>query len=356
MQKTTIGVEQEHFVFRNGLPPQPADMEALFRMLTAKGFAVCDYRHDGTIGAVSQPTSSGPVIIKNDGCTHVLEVAFPPLFHPGHLRTLYEDVWGSLQASLDRLGMTIQYGGCLEQLPPGTVLYPPTEAAQRRQQKLLKRPLPDAPFAVSSLSPVMCATHIHIGLPDALRFRLLPTLYRYEYLVPLLYSTSPSFRNQSVHCARPLIYRDSFQSDYQACAFPADIPTNSSSYQQMLHRTTPFIRDYTFIAPREFGTLEFRTSCSQTHVQPILELIGFRLAAILLALQSPIGQTPKGMHYFFYEVCRSGPAAAADLLEGDLNRLGRIADKLPAAYVNAFDDFLRKGFRLLHRTATLSAA
>lgn len=197
-----------------------------------------------------------------------------------------------------------------------------------RQEILLTREMPQAPFSIDLFSAVMCATHVHLPATSPGVYGLLPFLYSYEYLIPLLFSTSHAFRGQSAHCVRPLMYRDSFTDSYPATAFPVQVPDSPDAHRALIAASYPFVRDYSFIVPRSFGTVKFRTACAQDSARAALELTALYIAIWHLSRQGVMSAVPNPRDHF-YRVCELGLTGCDANAGEDVGRLRIVCEQLP---------------------------
>src|SRR5262245_42637338 len=85
-----FGVEQEQFILHDdGTPPSHGDMDEFYALLREQGHAPTAHDAAGRILAVERATQWGALVVANDGFTHILEVAFPPLRDLNLFRQLY---------------------------------------------------------------------------------------------------------------------------------------------------------------------------------------------------------------------------------------------------------------------------
>lgn len=322
--KIKFGVEQEHFILKNGKPPQHTDIEDLFNLLRQNGFYPICINGDGKIGTIAKETTHGTLSIKNDFCTHILEVAFPPLSNLNDFICYYEENFETIKAALFSLGMNIEYGGILHTLPNEVILYAPNQATTIRQQRLVNRYVEPKRFSEVKFFAAICATQIHVEMPTNDLYNYLPQLYAYDYLAPLFFSNSKLFNNQRAHCVRPLIYRDSFDLSYRTYGFPSFIPKSQSDYENFIKNSTGFIKDYCLIIPREdLGTIEFRSACAQNSIATILELIVLRIL-VTYAARYAYQEEPQNIQEQFYKVCETG-LISPEILKNHLNILENVA-------------------------------
>lgn len=312
-----FGIEQEHFIFRDGKSPTLQEIFLFFNALKKEGFSEHVTDSNGRPLSVALGTSHGQVIIKNDFCTHILEIAFPPLNSVLVFERLYKEVVGRIGDSLSTVGCNIKYGGSLDHVPIETVLVPNDNNHNKaRLEHLLNRPLPNRRYTDRKFNAAISATQIHLNVFDRSFYKIMPSLYSFEYLFPLLFSNSKTFIGYSAHCVRPLIYRDNFSPSYKACAFPDPVPNTEASYDKMLSKSEHFIRDYTFIAPRTNGTVEYRSGCSQNESGDIVNMLALRVATYYAAENGkrPYSRQSKEV---FYQVCEAG-FVPTEILETDL--------------------------------------
>jgi len=297
---SSFGVEQEHFIFRDGLPPSRSDVESLFLHLSRFGYVA---KHDatGSLRGAAKKTRFGSVAVMPDFCTHILELVFPPLRSFDEFYVLYEQSLGEVQAALTALGMSIVYGGSLPNVPVSSEIFYSSPAAQDRGALFVDRILPSAPFANRLFFAAMAATQVHIATVDR-PAQLLPVLYRFEYLIPLMFCTESIFAGRRALCARSLMYRDGFDERFWPAAYPAPVARSIAEYDRLLASSTPQLKDYSLIALRKHG-LEFRSACSQETVGRIIELVAMRFL-MLASANTPSAGASNRREY--YELCERG--------------------------------------------------
>ncbi|MHB9133486.1 MAG: hypothetical protein ACYDBB_20670 [Armatimonadota bacterium] len=324
--KLTFGIEQEQFIFHEeGTPPRKRDIAALFDALMGCGFSPGVTIGSGELISVERATATGPLVVKNDYCTHILEFALPPMRHLDELVACYTEVSALINGLLRRVGMQIVPGGALEQVPAGTVVVP-----NPRKLIYYMRQVPRRPFSQSMFFAAMCATQVHLNILDDALYAQLPAYYSREYLPPLLYSQSPRCCGHRVHCTRPLMYRDGFVSAYWANAIPYPIPTTREEYGRLLAASEGFMRDYCFIAPTKHGTVEFRSGCSQPTIEEIVELLTLRIA-VAVGVHAGFFRPRAGLRALCWDACRQG-MVPGQVLEEDYRVLTRVAGELPDEY------------------------
>jgi hypothetical protein len=301
----SFGIEQEHFFFAsNGGVPERSQLRAFIDAVKHTASSQSLRSNSLDLLAIDLITPLGPVRVKTDFCTHIIEVVFPPLRELNAFELLYENVFDAIHRAAEQTDLEVRLGGSLDSLPADTILeVGESDQDGKRLRALLGRKMPKTTYAVPMFQAGICATQVHLNILDDSFYDMLPLLYAYEYLIPLLFSNSKSFLGQSAHCVRPLVYRDNFDNDYLAHAYPVKIPTTRGDYESLLTNSQPFIRDYSFICPSKHGTVEFRTGCSQNTSIAVCELIALRIAIYLAAQQRIAVHAYDRRRETFYNVC-----------------------------------------------------
>ena len=300
-----FGVEHEQFLLReDGAPPTHGDMDALCGSLEGRGYRAGARDSQGRILAALRATSFGNVVVTNDTCTHVLEVAFPPLEDLELFREMYRAELAQIDAVLGELGLVIHAGGAMD--PPREVLWRPkaNDPDGSRIRAILNRPVLDHPLFQPALPACIAATQVSLNVPAVDAIRRLHRYYEFEPLVPLLFGNSPEFNGVRGRCVRPLAWMANFPPTYCLLGVPDPIPSSLPEYNQM--RLASQCRDYSFVAIRSADRLEFRSACSQNSIDDILLLIRFRLAVDQACERDvlPAGSNPREL---FITTCTTGP-------------------------------------------------
>ena len=332
------GIEQERFIFHeNGTAPTLDEIKSVFENLISNGFIARKLDYDGRPLAVNQDSEFGYLSIKNDFATHIVEAAFPPISDSVDLMIYMDKTWLAISRAASTVGLRIQEGALISQLPPRFQLVP-----HERREWLPNRVVPKVPsfYWHKYFNVLMCSTQVHLNILDRKFYTYLPAFYSHEYLVPLLFSNSPVNGKLKAHCARPLIWRDSFDNNYQAFAIPKDLPTTPEQYDLFLKRSSDFQRDYTFIAPRSFGSAEFRTACAQDTLDQIMQVAVLRMAIVIAA---SVGKLPiiSGARDYFYEVCQNG-TSSKEVNSVSYQALSEGAHLLPARWRKFIDPTLER--------------
>ncbi len=273
-----FGIEQEHFVFHDdGTPPTHDETDRLWDRLLDCGYQVHAVNNQGRVLAVSKPLPQGLLVITNDSCTHIVEVALPPFLSLSEFRDAYLNAWQDVENQLSHLGLKIVPGGSLENGIQQVHWRPKeTDPEGERLYKLVHRS-PLSKCVVSSKLPrlFLCHSH-HLGVSDEDAVRHLPGYYAFEFSRATLVLASPRFLSVDAHCVRPLAWEANFHQPYPLLGVPDPLPRNLAEYSEL--RTLCPMRDYSFVAIRNEERLEFRSACSQTSLERMELLIRFRLA------------------------------------------------------------------------------
>jgi hypothetical protein len=332
-----IGLEQEHFILKNRTVPTLSEVKAVFQDLIRQGFVARSFDADNEPLSANMDFSSGYVSIKNDFCTHVIEIAFPPLSEPEEIEAIYESVWKSVKEALAKNKISIIPGAAIADELSAVNLVPHKRIewyANRRN------PEPKPTLWFKHPTTLMCATQIHMNILNESFFSKLPSLYSLEYLIPLAFSNSPKLLGEQYHCARPLIWRDNRPVDYPLWDYCDYIPTSKKEYGKLIAQTKAFERDFSFIAPRDYGSVEFRTACSQDNIQSILELIALRIG-IYLYVSHFSNSSSFATREEFYKVCQNGQISK-HILERDIQGLKPVTKEFSNKWLPYFQQALRK--------------
>ena len=318
-----FGIEQEHFVLHtDGSPPAHAEIDQLYDALRTDGFRTRTTNRHGQVLAVSRPTEFGELVVTNDSCTHILEVAFPPLRDLSEFRAMYAEVFGLLNERLRPHGLSIQRGAVFDP-PPLEIHWRPkeTDPEGERLKKFISREPLVHPLFAASFPALFAATHVSLSVPADEAYPRLESYYAYEFLVPLLFSNSRSFQGVAGHCIRPLAWLANFHQPYPLLGIPDPIPTSRQQYEAQ-RSASPF-RDYSFVAVRDAHRLEFRAACSQDTVEEVEQLIRFHLAvdaAVTRGVRPPIdGWTPQTL---FQQACLEPTPELIEVARAALETLG----------------------------------
>jgi len=334
--KLNIGLEQEHFIFsKERLAPSLDQIKGVFEGLLGSGFIARKVDTDGRPLTVNQDLGAGYVSVKNDYATHIIEAAFPPISTPSELKSLYEDTWGRIRFEAKKNGLFIENGALISTQPPNFELI-----SNVRSSQFLNRNVPDGipGFSNKYLPSLVCSTQLHLNILDEKFYSELPLYYSFEFLVPLLFSNSKTASPRQAHCMRLLLWQQYFEPDYKAFAIPLSIPRNHLEYQNFLESSQNFVRDYCYIAPRTFDTVEFRAACSQDNIDKILQLSALRFATAV-AVEKKLLKEESNIQTNFIQACAFGKVSN-DLLDRTMFVLSEVHSLLPSEWQAHLERFL----------------
>jgi hypothetical protein len=233
---------------------------------------------------LGQDTSSGYISIKPDFAMHLLEVSLPPRRNEEELRALLQQTLRVLDESLAEAGLyrdersIVSDPGARFELAEVGRLRGYVEQFPARSETSAELYFPHYPALIAS-------THVHLNVPLDRSLGLMQFMYELEWLAIRLFSKSYFFDGREYGCARVLLYEDSLGESYRLKTVPEKVPTTLDEYVAAFNSSPayfsadPFfpVRDLSFIRPRHFGTLEFRSACSQSRVEEILDVAAFRV-------------------------------------------------------------------------------
>lgn len=321
-----IGVELEHFILSNdGHAPSIDAVNHAYACLLGKGYAPCTDESGVHKVGVQKNSDFGLVVVKPDAFSHLLEIAFPPVPSISDFANLYSEVIEDLSGALEKAALHIQHGGCLNDLPLNYQVMASSEMQLARTRVLEKRNLPASNLAIPLFTGVIASTQVHLDHSSHAIWNEIHPLYRTEYLFPLLFSASNKFRGEEAHCVRPLIYRHNLNDHYVLTGFPSTLPDSVPDYEQ-LQQQSWFIKDYSLIVPRAFGTIEFRGVDSLPTCDSISQMLALRLTTRSIAPEVEPYENQRG-HY--YAVCETGKCETG-LLETHLLKIKQAANRFPS--------------------------
>lgn len=269
-----FGIEEEFFVMHgSGRAPATDEIDALFIKLCELGCRGVGGSALGVPGGAVFEADGRAAVIKTEHCTHVLEIAFPPLTCPLEFCELWKQVFGLLTAAMDWLGLRIQAGSVLGEVPSHHVRPNENDPGGARQRRLIERPSTGSELFVAELFAVICSTQVSLGAAWQGVAANLESYYALEYLFPLLYSRGSRFGEQQAHSIRPLIMQANFTAEFGQVGFPADVRQSVAENEM---GATVGRRSYAYIARRE-NRVEFRSADCQGDVDRVLEIAALRL-------------------------------------------------------------------------------
>jgi hypothetical protein len=337
-----LGLEQERFLVRRGVAASDVQAIAMFDGVAAlanAGYApgLGEARRKDEAWIVN--SRHGPVKLSFEGYPHQIEAALPPVVGLSEMIGLHESVWSVIEASAAGLGLELGEGAHFS-APSHVRLSSTTPPAKRRRFVTFE----DASFRAGRFSSAtylasVCATQLHLNSDPDVVFGLLPALYAYMYIVPALFSESRG----PVHNMRMLVLRDSYPQGYPLALFPSQIPGSALDHARLVGACDGG-RDYSLIAPRSFGTLEFRAADAQTDPDRLAELCAFYVLLVRSASAGLIGPR-EGADELFWTACESG-LPDASLLLSDLAAIAATCCRLPDPVTVAFSRLVERASRL----------
>jgi hypothetical protein len=332
-----VGSEIEHFIFdEDGRAPGVDALRAFAAALSEQGFAVSQRAHEGKEVAASWSDAAGEVVLHNDFCTHVFEISLPPGRSAAELRRVHGETYERVEAALGRSGLSILDVSFLERLPEALCFVEGASVAGTQRYQWFQNLKPPAKeYALPLFNARLASIHIHVETSLQRMTPRLAALYEDEFLVPILFANGSTSGPGGVHCMRPLVWRDAFEDAYWASAIPRDIPESWERYADRLQGSAAVIpRDFSFICPRpEYGTLEFRSTCTHVGWEKLAAMIGFRLLCLQRAASGRQAQPLAQSREMFYEVCQHGSAAVSeDVVAERLRELEQYGGDVPAEW------------------------
>jgi hypothetical protein len=280
--KLVIGLEEERFILNeDGSAPSLNQIKILFEGLVQLGYEARTLDDDERPIAVAKEFENGYLAVKMESFTHTIEVALPPFSSLKKLETALISVWDEITGCTELSNCQLKTISLISALPKNSNTIP----TYTRAEWMKKRQYPQHTFNIdlSLFNGMITATQVHLNIA-AQGFGLLPHLYEFDYLIPLLFSNSEfQDREQHYHSIRPLIWMNAFMPNYQVFGIPNPIPDTKDKYEQLIRSSSDYKKDYTFIAPRKTGSFEFRSACAQASIDKTLQMIALRIAILIAA-------------------------------------------------------------------------
>ena len=244
-------------------------------------------KHAGFEQRISKETKSGFICIKPDFAYHVLELSLPPRNSPAELKELIKVTLEEVDEALDKFNFKRSRNSIVDEK---SFEYEMIDLDRHHQyldffknKPLEARSLyfPDYPARVAALQ-----IHLNIGGPKV--FELLPGIYELEWIAADLFSRSTTFQGIKYGCARNAIIDNTLGAKYALKTIPTQIPRSANEYSALFNKTPHIFpndvffpaKDYTFVRPRHYRTLEFRSTCTQSSAEEILKVCAFRVLQV----------------------------------------------------------------------------
>jgi len=289
IEKLIFGVESEYLVLRQGTQDEYLDgirfLQLLDQLKTKHSYK---QRSSEDIWRISKDTEWGFVTIKPDFGFHILEISYPPRGCPRELRVLIKRTLTEVDEALDQIDF--------ERAPYGVVRNPEfafecvqIDRLKNFIEQFSPRTQNSSKYYFPHFPAMIAATQVHLNISHEGVFRDLTAMYELEWKIVDEFSTSTQFNNEILGCARTLLYEETLSSDYRLKNIPNPIPTDIESYVELFnssrtlfkHDTFFPVRDMTAIRPRPFGSIEFRSTCTQGDVDRILGICAYRAAQVM---------------------------------------------------------------------------
>lgn len=343
-----FGLEQERFLLRRGVAASDVQAIAMFDAVVAlanAGYApgLGQARRKDEAWIVN--SRHGPIKLSFEGYPHQVEAALPPVAGLSEMIRLHDSIWSVIEHAATSLGLELGEGAHFS--APGHVRLSSTTPVAKRERFVT---FEDASckarrFSSRTYLASVCATQLHLDADSEDMFGLLPALYAYMYIVPALFSKSRRLSAHGpVHNVRMLVLRDSYPEGYPLALFPPQIPSSVEDHARLVQACNGG-RDYSLVAPRTFGTLEFRAADAQTEADRLAELCAFYVLLVRSARAGVIGPRADAAERF-WSACEQGPPDAR-LLLNDLAAIGstcyRAPDPVTAAFSRLMDRASRTG-------------
>lgn len=332
-----VGIEQEFFVFHsNGEAPSYGTADAVFQRLFDLLGGEFIASSKGHIYGLEYQTEFGPLSIKHEVSTHILEMAFPPVRAPSAFRGLCDKVSFAIDQAISAVDLKIVSGGMMMQLPRLTFPSVARDDLPRIERRNFWFTLKDMgdPLFVVDFPATICSTQVNLSVRDEISIPHLPRYYAMEYLTPLLFSTSAIRWPLVAHCARLLRYYACMPDTYRI------IPEQLRPVREAFAWGS---RDFSAIVPQG-DHVEFRAACSQPNASRILNLAVLKLLQHVFAMGN-IPITPRNPSEIFEEVCRSGSPPAEFF--GDIKILETCVSELPREWRDRAGAFFDSAKHLL---------
>jgi hypothetical protein len=242
------------------------------------------------IARLSIDTELGFVCIKPDFAYNILEISYPPRRAPDELRDLIEKITDQIDTSLSEIGFTRAESSVVPRTPFNFDLVE-FERHSLWLTFFTKRNEKSSPFFFPEYPAMTAATQVHLNILDETFFARLPLMYELEWFAVSRFSKSRIFNEQKNTCSRVLLVDTTLGKDYPLRTVPSKVPNSIEQYLDLLLQTPKYFpkdpfypsKDYTFIRPRPFGSVEFRSTCSQSSVEDQLKICAFRALQVAYA-------------------------------------------------------------------------
>lgn len=306
-----IGIEHEFFILdtRDRVPDKHV-LTHFFHVLGRKGFKAFNPEKPFVL---SRDVGEGYIAVSNDFCSHILEIAFPPVVDLVASEEMFLSVLEEIESCLSICGLSIKKGAYL------SVEDRDLEFVQNEKFDWFNnRKFPQETYSERYPTAKIASTQFDIDILNAdAFFNNLKYAYSFEYLLAHFYRA----QSDKSRINRALVWRDSFQSEYLLHGYSLLEDVSSFEDYTKIKKTLPnLLRDYSFIAPRSEQRVEFRGSCSQESLRKIISLAQIRLIIVEMLENMDCQHLPIVTSQEFYSFCESG--------ESNSEKLTRLLDSI----------------------------
>jgi len=302
-ERLVVGLEEERFLLsKNSDAPSIEESLQVFEELAKIGYSPRLIDDSNQIYALGKEFEEGYLSIKNDSVTHIIEIALPPIGHPEKIRETLDEVWGDISGVTKKLNLNLVSNTSYIPLPKNAQFMP--NFARKDWMKVRAKPS-DNPFHYDLIYflGTIISTQVHLNAEKQI-YSILSKLYEFEYLIPILFRNqifdTPAFDN------RNMSWMTVFPDDYKAVGTPDVIPKTKTEYEKLIQQTRDFQKDYSLVVPRKTGGVEFRSADLQPDSQRTLELIAFRIGALVASMKFPLIQPESSLKEMLFEIYKKG--------------------------------------------------
>lgn len=251
-----VGIEHEFFVLsKQDAVPSKSMILKLFNLLRAYGFNEYIKKDNLTL---SKDYCGGYVAISNDFCTHILEIAFPPVEELSEFEKMFKEVITVVDECLCKSDLYRLKASYLE-VPDNEIIFVENSRFDFFNSRKSKKNKYYEQFPTTKI----VSTQFDFNVNNShIIYKNLNKLYSFEYFLTVF--------NNDKHCRlRHLIWRDSFEKEYFYNGF---IDLDVLSYDDYLRKFNMHetVRDYSYVSPRNENRIEFRSSPSCNEINQIL--------------------------------------------------------------------------------------
>lgn len=304
-----FGIESEFFVeCLSGARCPSLDLaSAIFERLSeSSSWSVeIDAATGFTVGA-NLYSNHGLVKIKNDFSTNIVEIAYPPVATPQAFRELHLKVIQRLHPILNSFGVKVTRGTVGDFDTSQIVLRPaPDDEYRQRLSFDTNRVDNGRPLFNRFFFANVCSTQVSLSIDRPEWYRIAAALYKYECLIPLLFSTPETASGVTRHCLRHFIFQDNWPGDPYV-GFPEDVSGLIATVRAPIESAN---LKFANCISRDPYRVEFRSCDRLDNVEAILEMVLLRFAVYFAAQSGNEKQELKKHAHarlVFEDICANG--------------------------------------------------